>query len=992
MFINNHSYFSLRYGTVAPESILKMAQKWGIKTLALTDINNTSASLDFVRMAPKYNIKPVLGVDFRNNGIQKFIILAQNNNGFQQINTYLSHFTSTQICDIPERAKTLKDTVVIYPYIKCRHFKLKKNEFLGVNSEYIPELEYSRTSFDIDKILILHTCSFRDKKDFNTHRLLRAIDQNTLLSKLSVNVQGQATDLYINERLLKRKFATWPKLIENTYQLLARCIISFDFEHIHSKNQETFSGDEKRDFELLKTLCEQGLHYRYPNPNGIILNRIKKELNVIYQKNFVSYFLINWEIINYARSKGYFYVGRGSGANSIVAYLLRITDVDPVELDLYFERFINFYRKTPPDFDLDFSWRDRNDIIDFIFKRFPHTALIAVYNTFQYCASVRELGKVFGLPKHEIDLLSRGAQTQEPTFDKLSKLVIIYAKRIEGFPNYLGIHAGGIVISEKPINYYTATFMPPKGYATTHFDMVTAEDIGLYKFDILSQRGLGKIKDAVSIIGKNHPNISPIDIHDIKRFKTDGKIKKLLRLGKVIGCFYVESPAMRILLKKLQVDSYLGLVAASSIIRPGVARSGMMQEYILRCRFPEHIKEAHPIMLKIMPETFGIMVYQEDVIKVSHHYGKLDLGEADVLRRGMSEKYRGRSEFTAVKDKFFTNCAKEKYPIEEVNEVWRQIESFAGYAFAKGHSASYAVESYQSLFLKAYYPLEYLVATLNNFGGFYQTELYIHEARMHGALISPPCVNTGELATSISGKHILLGFILVKSIEISTVEKICAHREKEGIFKDLDDFIERVPLSIEQLSLLIKIEAFRFTEKDPYELLWESHMKINKINMEIRTFNLFKVARTTYKMPTFKQIRLAHAFNEIEYFGFPLCNPFELLVTKVPPSLSAKDLKHYLLQEVIVYGYLVTYKKTRTNTGALMQFGNFLDHTGHFIDTVHFPQSTIQYPFKGRGIYLLKGVVMEEFDYIHISINQMDFLPIVEDPRYTDLKKGEITI
>ena len=214
MFINNHSYFSLRYGTVAPESILKMAQKQGIKTLALTDINNTSASLDFVRMAPKYNIKPVLGVDFRNNGIQKFIILAQNNNGFQQINTYLSHFTSTQICDIPERAKTLKDTVVIYPYIKCRHFKLKKNEFLGVNSEHIPELEYSRTSFNIDKILILHTCSFRDKKDFNTHRLLRAIDQNTLLSKLSANVQGQATDLYINESYLNANLLHGPNSLK----------------------------------------------------------------------------------------------------------------------------------------------------------------------------------------------------------------------------------------------------------------------------------------------------------------------------------------------------------------------------------------------------------------------------------------------------------------------------------------------------------------------------------------------------------------------------------------------------------------------------------------------------------------------------------------------------------------------------------------------------------------------------------------------------------
>ena len=177
-----------------------------------------------------------------------------------------------------------------------------------------------------------------------------------------------------------------------------------------------------------------GATYRYPNPNKIILNRIKKELNIIHQKNFVSYFLINWEITNYARSKGYFYIGRGSGANSIIAYLLKITDVDPIELDLYFERFINFYRETPPDFDLDFSWRDRNDIINYIFKRFPHTALIAVYNTFQYRASIRELGKVFGLPKYEIDLISKGAATQKNSFDKLSKLVINYAKRLEGFP------------------------------------------------------------------------------------------------------------------------------------------------------------------------------------------------------------------------------------------------------------------------------------------------------------------------------------------------------------------------------------------------------------------------------------------------------------------------------------------------------------------------------------------------------------------------------
>ncbi len=206
-----------------------------------------------------------------------------------------------------------------------------------------------------------------------------------------------------------------------------------------------------------------------------------------------------------------------------MAYLLRITDVDPIELDLYFERFINLYRKNPPDFDIDFSWTDRHDITRFIFKRFPNTALIAVYNTFKYKAAVRELGKVFGLPKSEIDALCR----QNYSFDKLdrlSQLVLIYSQYIQGFPNYLGIHAGGILISEKPIHHYVATFLPPKGYATVQFDMVIAENSQLYKFDILSQRGLGKIKDAIQIVKQNHPNQPPIDIHNIQGFKEDEKI------------------------------------------------------------------------------------------------------------------------------------------------------------------------------------------------------------------------------------------------------------------------------------------------------------------------------------------------------------------------------------------------------------------------------------------------------------------------------------
>ncbi|MGB5463219.1 MAG: DNA polymerase III subunit alpha, partial [Aureibaculum sp.] len=578
------------------------------------------------------------------------------------------------------------------------------------------------------------------------------------------------------------------------------------------------------DYRLLERLTYKGLAYRYQNPNEAIYSRIKKELHIVKEKGFVSYFLINWKILKYARSKGYFYVGRGSGANSIVAYLLRITDVDPIELDLYFERFINLYRKNPPDFDIDFSWTDRDDITQFIFKRFKNTALIAVYNTFKFKASVRELGKVFGLPKTEMDMLSRGKYHYDQ-LDRLSQLVLKYSKYIQGFPNYLGIHAGGILISEKPIHFYTATFLPPKGFSTTQFDMVVAEDIGLYKFDILSQRGLGKIKEAVEIIKYNHLKNNNIDIHDIKRFKEDERIKYLLKNAKAIGCFYVESPAMRMLLKKLRVDNYLGLVAASSVIRPGVSKSGMMREYILRYRDPERRKDAHPTLLDIMPDTYGVMVYQEDVIKVAHYFGGLNLGEADMLRRGMSGKFRSREEFLKVKQQFFDNCKKDGKPEALTEDIWRQIESFAGYAFAKGHSASYAVESYQSLFLKAYYPLEYMVATLNNFGGFYSTELYVHEARMHGGIIAAPCINHSFNEAFIEGKTIYLGFMFLRSLESRIIKKLLKERLAHGVYESLDDFIDRVPISVEQISILIKINAFRFTGRNKRELLWEAHMK-----------------------------------------------------------------------------------------------------------------------------------------------------------------------
>lgn len=533
--------------------------------------------------------------------------------------------------------------------------------------------------------------------------------------------------------------------------------------------------------------------------------------------------------------------------------------------------------------------------------------------------------------------------------------------------------------------------MPPKGFPTTQFDMVVAEDIGLYKFDILSQRGLGKIRDTIDLIAAHDPaEAARIDIHDMQRFKADTKIQHLLREALAVGCFYVESPAMRMLMRKLRVDTYLGLVAASSVIRPGVSRSGMMRAYIERHRYPEKRKEAHPVLLELMPETYGIMVYQEDVIKVAHHFAGLDLGEADVLRRGMSGKFRGRDEFAKARDTFIVKALEKGRDRALVEDVWRQVESFAGYSFAKGHSASYAVESYQSLFLKAHWPLEYMTACLNNFGGFYSTESYIHEARMVGGLIEEPCVNHGgwEATVDRSKQCIYLGFNLVQGVQAQTLAKLLANRSLHGPFDSLESFVERTGIALEQCLLLIRSGGFRFTGLSKQQLLWEAHFLLGHQRNREPEITLFTSQARRFELPALESGILENAFDQIELFGFPLVSPFLLLTaeaeTATQHAVRSAALPEFIGKTVEVVGYLVTVKETQTAKGDRMCFGCLVDREGAWLDTVHFPPSLRQFAFRGKGIYRIRGSVREEYGCYHVEAVWMEKLAYIADPRYAE--------
>ncbi len=995
MYLNCHTYYSLRFGTLSEVELLDLAQENQLRQLALTDINNTSAGLNFVRKAQEYGIKPILGIDFRNGVDQCFVALAKNNEGYQELNNFLSLHLHDQK-KIPATAPEFKNAFVIYPFNKVTHNQIatfQKNEFIGISLKDLRKLPFSKLKELKDKLVVQQPVSFRGKRDFNAHRLLRAIDNNILLSKLPKTEEADPEEKMLPLTDLTTAFSEFDFILKNTERLLDSCNIYFDFsEERKPQNLSTYLGDTSSDEALLEKLCQEGLaeRYQYRAVDAVILGRLQKELDLIKKMGFVSYFLINWDIISYARSQGFFYVGRGSGANSIVAYILRITDVDPIELDLYFERFINLYRVNPPDFDIDFSWKDREAMTRYIFECFPNVSLLGTYVTFQEKGVIRELGKVFGLPKEEIDHLCSG-KYHRSQIDEIGSLVLKYGSLIKGMPNYLSIHAGGILITEKPIHYFSATQLPPKGYPTTHFDMVIAEDVGLYKFDILSQRGLAKIEETLRIIQYNQPSErAGIDIHDVAKFKSDPIINELVKTAQCMGCFYVESPAMRMLLKKLKVDNYLGLVAASSIIRPGVAKSGMMREYILRHRDTKRAKErAHPVMLSIMPETYGVMVYQEDVIKVAHYFAGLSLGEADVLRRGMSGKFRSREEFQKVKDKFIDNCREKGYDDKLIFEIWDQVASFAGYAFAKGHSASYAVESYQTLFLKAYYPIEYMVAVLNNGGGFYSAEFYIHEARMLGATIHSPCINKSFMGNYLYGKELYLGYMYLRELEERVVEQLLKERKTNGEYTSLTNFLDRVPISIEQVSILIRIDAFKFTGVNKHELLWQAHLSLSK-SPALDYPKLFPAKHQNFKIPNLYATSLEMAFTQLELMGFTLCSPFELLAKPPENNNGKKDLEAYLGKNIDIYGYLVTVKNTRTHKGTRMNFATLVDQYGEVFDTVLFPPIAAQYFFRGKGIYRFYGKVVSEFGFLSIEVIKMQKEDYIPDPRYADMKTSSI--
>lgn len=978
MFLNCHTYHSLRYGTLSLEDLVQQAVDYKLKVLALTDINTITGIYDFYKLCQKKNIKPIVGVEIRVENELYYICIAKNQESIAEVNRLLTDYNCEGI-EIPKTSPDLKNTFVIYPLQNIPD-NLLDHEFIGIRTDELNLLIKPEWQCLISKMVILQPVTFKTEEEYELHKLLRAIAGNTLITKLSNNDYCKSNETFIGKRTLLEKYQYYPQIIKNTQYIVEASSFEFDFKT--PKNKKHFTDSKENDFLLLKQLAYEGLHKRYGTNHLQAKERVEKELAVIDQLNFCAYFLITWDIIQYSNRMGFMHVGRGSGANSIVSYCIGITDICPLELDLYFERFLNLNRKTPPDFDIDWSWQTRDIILEYIFDKYGknHVAFCGTNVEFKYRSIFREVGKVFGLPKEELDTLAT-KPIQEHDINSVSRQVHYYGKLLEKFPNQRSMHSCGILISEEPITNYSAFEMPPKGFPIVQFDMYTAEEIGLEKFDILSQRGLGTIDDTVKLI-KEKRGID-IDIRDTSLSKDEAKCNEFLSSGKTIGCFYIESPAMRGLLRRLKCDNYKVLVAASSIIRPGVAQSGMMREYIFRHNHPTKFEYFHEVFEKELGETYGIMVYQEDVIKIALHFGGLSAPDGDVLRRAMSGKGRSLSALQKVKDNFFESCKKLGHPEQLSMEVYRQIESFAGYSFCKAHSASYAVESYQSLYLKVYYPIEFMVSAINNGGGFYRTEVYIHEARMSGASIHNPCVNLSQYQTTVYGSDVYLGLMHIERLETRLAQLIPEERAQNGNYTSLEDFIKRIPIGIETLQILIFIGAFRFTGKQKHELLIESRFLLGTHKASFRHLTLLEEPQKDYQLPSIERNPFEDAFDEIEILGFPVSfSPFDLLQTRYRGSVMAKDLIGFHKKQIKMLAYLISRKHVPTKKGT-MYFGTWIDAEGEYFDTAHFPNCLEEYPFQGGGCYLLLGTVEVDFHFPTITIDKMAKMPFIPDPRYS---------
>ncbi len=1002
MFIhlNCHSNYSLLAGADPIDSLVQATASMGYPALALTDTNALYGAVAFYRSAERAGIHPVFGTEITDPKTNaRTVVLAKNLEGFGEVCRIISDRHLQPEFSLVKRLQGASGHVIIL----CPHKEVLQNIIRerGGKNIYVELTRFASTGDqhirDLLKfayrnrlpVVATNRTFFIRPEGWEAHRLLSAIRTNTTIHTLPPGTTVSPDAWMKPPHEMKRLFGDFPDAIRNTRKIAEQCEVQLPIGQVLFPRYDLPPGTTPSAY--LSTLAHTGTRKLYGNILSTnVAERLAYELKVIDGLSFASYFLIVWDIVREAKACGIPTVGRGSAANSLVCRALQITEVDPIKHNLYFERFLNPERQDYPDIDIDFPWNRRDEMLDYVFKKYghDHIALISAHVHFRGRSVLRETGKAIGIPCAEIDAfvkrlphsvdISRLEETRDtipecrnlPLEDEPYKTMIALCKRIEGFPRHLSIHCGGIVISPFPITDRIPLEKTPKGLVVTQYDMYPVEDMGLLKIDLLAQKGLAVLADTIRDV-KMHTKIK-IDFARIDPTE-DPKTRDLIRAGKTIGCFYIESPGMRNLLKKLRVASFEMLTAASSIIRPGVADSGMMKSFIDRHNGKEKIRALHPKVEEILKDTFGVMIYQEDVIKVANAIAGMSLGEAEGLRKCMSKK-RDWEDMNNYRERFLSGARVNGVTPKTAQEIWRQIESFAGYAFCKAHSASFAIVSYQTAYLKAHYPAQFMAAVLSNRGGFYDACAYVEEARRLGLTILPPHVNHSDNAFTAVASHasekgkrraVRVGLSQVKGLTDAAIHSIVEKR-RDKVYTSLEDFFSRAAIDAHECESLIRCGAFDGLGPSRPNLLW--HLKIFDRNRG-RSFS------GTAGQTTFPQDKRGVTLPPLVEYSLQekLLAELECLDIAVSAHLlslydingnnvtHASEISRLPGRLVTLAGWLVNSKRTRTVKNEFMKFLMLEDATETFEVTL-FPKIYRRFGplLYDRGPYFVKGRVEQE--------------------------------
>lgn len=1016
-----HSQYSMQDGLCSLDNLIKQATKFNMKAVALTDHDGLYGAIQFYKKAKSAGIKPIIGCEIRIKDNQKsnqtyhLILLVKDKEGYGNLcqiitSAHLSNPGSIPAVEKDILAKHCKGIIglsgcdkgeIPFLFLQKKIEQAEKVAFwyqqiFGKENFYLElsfhglaqEKEINSRLIEMGQklntpLVATNNVHYLEKNQASSQGLLNKIAN--LGTKERFYHQKLETDEYYfkSPSEMEKIFSRVPQALKNSIEIAEKCNLELNLGEIHLPAYPLPSSYSAADY--LKKLCLEGLKKYYPAPFPKVIKRLQYELKIINQMGFAGYFLIVRDIVRFAKQNNIpVGPGKGSSAGSLVSYLLNITEVDPLKYQLFFERFLNPERIDLPDIDIDFGQLGREKVISYIFKKFGHNRVTHVSTVSTYAArsAIRDAGRALGFLPREINKIAqlmpifsssgvvRASLKHLPELQKLPqdqeplKSLFSFAQNIEGIPRHLSVHASSMIISDRPLSEIVPLEVTNQGEIVSQYEKESIKDLGLLKMDILGSRSLTVIKKTLEMLKEKNIdiNLNQIPLDDKTTFSA-------LQKGKTLGVFQLESSGMSSLLRRLSPSHLNDVIAALSLYRPGPLDSGMTEHYLKRKRGEEEIDYLHPKLKPILKDTYGVILYQEQVMQVVSVFAHLNLGEADLFRRAISS--RSPVEMEKQRDNFLKKAINQGNSKEETEKIFNLISKFAHYGFNKAHSTSYALISFVTCYLKVHYPAYYLASMLTYGMGYYSPDRYIQEARRFKVKVFLPDINKSGAGFTVEDGAIRVGLGKIKGMGEKHLKSILSLREKCKRFNSLYDFCYKTtPLRINQplIENLIKVGAFDFTAYPRSALLTLLPLTLKEVRKKkVKDGAQNKISELiasdsipAYHFSKSLQMNLEKEILDLYISNYPL-KKYDKILAHLPIKNSNQMLNYFYQKTILIRGVLIQARRQFTRQKQVMAFLLLEDEAG-FFEVITFPAVYQKYfnLFHKEAPLLIEGVLNKD--------------------------------